>query len=50
MKHEKKIEGLRARQADYSKMMAQVAMKDNRGFTEPGSIKKPHGKIEKRRG
>ncbi len=50
MKHKKKLEGLEARRRDYDKMMLQTAMKDNRGFTEPGSIKKSHGKVEKRRG
>ncbi len=52
MKHKKKLEGLEARRRDYEKMISHMTgplEPLRKGFTEPGSIKKSHGKIEKRR-
>ena len=50
MKHKRKLEGLEARRTDYHKMKARMNKSDiPQGFSEPGSIKKSHGKIEKRR-
>ena len=50
MKHKRKLEGLEARRTDYHKMKARMNKSDiPQGFSEPGSIKKSHVKIEKRR-